>query len=67
MEVVANINRLLKEGGNPQETMHELQKSEAQLPEVEADYPNLYHDQLLQLLKLKQDNIGAEEVNKIYN
>lgn len=55
---VASINDLLTDGGDPHLTMEALLRPEAQLPEVLPDYPSLYHDQLLELKKLKQEQAG---------
>nr|XP_039271363.1 ras GTPase-activating-like protein IQGAP1 isoform X2 [Styela clava] len=58
LAAVAAINDLLREDGDPHETMQALQKTEAQLPEVVPDYPSLYHDQLVELKKMKEDQLG---------
>lgn len=63
LAAVANINELLKEDGDPHLTMEALQRPEAQLSEVIPDYPSLYHDQLVGLKKLKEEQVGESAVS----
>lgn len=56
------INALLHRGGDPNKTMEILCRPDAHLPEVIPDYPSLYHDQLVELKTMKQEQNGEQAV-----